>query len=652
MALPAPDLDDRGYDDLVDDALRLVRLRCPEWTDHNPSDPGITLIETFAYLTDALLDRLNRVPDRLHLKFLDLIGLRLRPPTPARTPLTFWFSSPATASLTVPAGTQAGTVRGEGVEPVVFSTTEDATAPPCAVAGLRTRADGESAVVEGPIPVFSGPPAVGDELLVGLVDPAPGCAVRFDVVAHVDGLGVDPRHPPLRWQARTDDGWTDCEVEEDGTGGLNRPGALVLHVPAGHRRTLEHGTLAAWLRAVVVAPADGRPAYTAPPVLSELTASTVGVTAPAVHAEIVDHEELGTADGSAGRALRLGSAPVLGDLGDAADLGGGVVVETSSEDGWQEWQQVDDFAGSGPGDRHFALDAVLGEVRFGPVLRLADGTVAQHGAVPPRGAAIRVRRYATGGGTRGNVAAGTVTALRSSVPFVSAVENRRSAQGGTDAETVDEARDRAPVLLRTRDRAVTAEDYEALAIRAVPGLARVRCAPSGVDGTPAGTVKVLVVPAAAEVDGKVRFADLVPDERTLRAVAERLDAVRTVGTRVLVEPPRYRGLTVVARLVARPRTDPAAVENAAVSALYRMFSPLPGGGPDGAGWPFGRAVRTGDVYALLHRVRGVEYVEDVRLFSANPVSGERGGEQPSIEVSRHSLVFSFDHQVRVETEER
>ena len=53
-------------------AKRMVMRRCPEWTDHNVSDPGVTLIETFAYLTDQLLFRLNRVPDRLYLKFLDL----------------------------------------------------------------------------------------------------------------------------------------------------------------------------------------------------------------------------------------------------------------------------------------------------------------------------------------------------------------------------------------------------------------------------------------------------------------------------------------------------------------------------------------------------------------------------------------------------
>jgi predicted phage baseplate assembly protein len=89
MALPAPNLDDRRFQELVDEAKRMVMQRCPEWTDHNVSDPGVTLIETFAYMTDLLLYRLNRVPDRLYVKFLELIGLRLFPPTAARTDVTF-----------------------------------------------------------------------------------------------------------------------------------------------------------------------------------------------------------------------------------------------------------------------------------------------------------------------------------------------------------------------------------------------------------------------------------------------------------------------------------------------------------------------------------------------------------------------------------
>ena len=95
MSLPAPNLDDRRFQDLVDDAKRLVQQRTRRWTDHNVSDPGVTLIEAFAWITDQMLYRLNRVPDLNYIKFLDLIGVRLFPPTGATAPVTFWLTRAA-----------------------------------------------------------------------------------------------------------------------------------------------------------------------------------------------------------------------------------------------------------------------------------------------------------------------------------------------------------------------------------------------------------------------------------------------------------------------------------------------------------------------------------------------------------------------------
>src|SRR6266498_643116 len=134
MSLPAPNLDDRRFQDLVDDAKRLVQQRCPEWTDHNVSDPGVTLIELFAWMTDQLLYRLNRVPDRNYVKFLELIGVRLFPPTAARTAVTFWLSAPQPEAVRVPSGTEAATLRTESEEAIVFMTTEDLAIVPSSVA--------------------------------------------------------------------------------------------------------------------------------------------------------------------------------------------------------------------------------------------------------------------------------------------------------------------------------------------------------------------------------------------------------------------------------------------------------------------------------------------------------------------------------------
>jgi hypothetical protein len=74
MPIDLPNLDDRRYSDLMEEALRMIPAHAPEWTNHNPSDPGITLIELFAHLTEMLIYRLNRVTPEATLSFLKLIN--------------------------------------------------------------------------------------------------------------------------------------------------------------------------------------------------------------------------------------------------------------------------------------------------------------------------------------------------------------------------------------------------------------------------------------------------------------------------------------------------------------------------------------------------------------------------------------------------
>jgi predicted phage baseplate assembly protein len=646
--LPAPSLDDRRFQELVDDAKRLVMRRCPEWTDHNVSDPGVTLIETFAYMTDALLYRLNRLPDRLYVKFLDMIGLRMFPATAARVPVTFWLASPQEAMFTVPATTEVATAGTEQVEPVVFSTGRDLALVPCRVVGLATCGAGEVPVDQtgplemgSPVAVFSTPPRVGDVVCVGLDTSVPECAVRLDALAQAEGVGVNPKRPPLVWEAWCGDAWVVCDVTGDETGGLNQPGNLVVHVPAGHSVSVLAEQACGWLRARVTEPLEGQPPYSASPVLRGVSGCTVGGTTTAVNAQVVLAESLGEAEGVPGQRFRLGRSPVLSGVTEQT-------VEVSSETGWEPWERVEHFANSSPDDRHYVLDAYAGDLVFGPLVRLEDGGVKQYGAVPAAGSTVRVLDYAVGGGPQGNVAAHSITALRSSSPFVSGVDNRNAATGGTDGETLERAMQRGPLMLRTRDRAVTAEDYELLAREAAPEVARVHCVPADGDLVPAGSVKVLVVPAAPSVGGRVDLGDLIPAGESLERIAARLDETRVAGVRVLLEPPRYRGVTVVARLIARPRVKAADVTDAALETLYRFLCPLPGGGPDGEGWPFGRPVQQGELFAALRDVRGVEMVEDLRLYGADPVTGRRGAEETRLNLDTHSLVFSFEHQVLVE----
>jgi predicted phage baseplate assembly protein len=291
---------------------------------------------------------------------------------------------------------------------------------------------------------------------------------------------------------------------------------------------------------------------------------------------------------------------------------------------------------------------VSGEVRFGPAVRLEDGSVRFYGEVPAKGAPIRMRQYRSGGGAQGNVAAHSLTSMRTRVPYVSSVTNRQPATGGVDAETVENAIERGPITLRTLGRAVTVEDYEILARGAAPGIARVHGVPAGEgDSSQADGVRVLVVPAVADdEDGTLPFARLAPSAEMLGMVAAELDRRRTIGARVVVEPPLYQGVTVVAQLRARPFSDPVRVREAGTAALYRYLHPIHGG-VEGTGWPFGRPVHAGEVYAVLQSVPGVELVEAVQLYPADPVTGVRGAVTQRLEIEQHALLFSYGHEVRV-----
>ncbi|MER5890676.1 putative baseplate assembly protein [Streptomyces sp. NPDC001941] len=650
MALPSPNLDDRRFQQLVDEAKRYVQQRAPEWTDHNVSDPGVTLIETFAYLVDQLLYRLNRVPDKNYLAFLDLLGIRLFPPSAAGAEVDFWLSAPQPEALTLPAGTEVTTAAGETEEAVVFATTGELGILPSELIRLVTaprggeQTDRTSTLAEGhDIPCFQAAPEPGDALLFGLPTAVPRCIVAVRLDSRVEGVGVDPRQPPLVWEAWDGGRWQRCETGTDSTGGLNRPGEVIVYVPAGHTASVVGGTRGGWLRCRVVEAEPGQPFYSESPTVREASVFTVGGTMAVEHAETVLDVPLGASEGVAGQTFRLSRPPVLLD-------GEPPLVEVSSPEGWQRWEVVEHFGRSGPDDRHVRVDATTGEFHFPPVLREPDGSLRACGAVPPKGEHVRVARYRTGGGPAGNVARGSISVLRSSVPYVANVTNREAARGGVAGEDVANAKLRAPEALRMQERAVTAEDYEVIARQAAPSVRRVRCLPDG-DGGP-GAVRVLVVPDAVADEGDLlRFEQLIPSDQVLATITAELDERRLIGTRLVVEPPVYQGVTVVARLSARAGEGDE-VRDAALAALYRHLNPLRGG-PDGTGWPFGRPVQYGEVFGVLQRAVGDVLVEDIRLFAADPITGRRGAPAERIDTGPGTLVFSYQHQVVVtEREER
>ncbi|WP_120285464.1 putative baseplate assembly protein [Rhodococcus rhodochrous] len=646
--LPAPNLDDRVFQDLVDDARRLVQQRCPRWSDHNVSDPGITLIEACALMVDQLVYRLNRVPERNYIKYLELLGIELRPPAAARSAVTFWLSAPQPSTVTVRSGTEVSTARTDIEDPVVFSTTEQLDIVACRRTEVLTggmdsettnrtlsldRGDGFSC--------FGRTPTPGDCLYVGLSAAIPSCAVLLRMQCSVSGVGVDPDNPPLVWEAWTGTAWSPCVVDRDETGGFNKAGDVVLHVPTTHRMHVLGGKHAGWVRCRLIAAQDDQPTYSQPPRVEALDARTVGGTVTAINARIVREELLGISDGTPAQRFTLRERPVV-------PITERVLVQAEQQSGRSDWHEVDTFAGMTETDRVFHIDPVAGEVVFGPAVREVDGTLTQYGAVPPKGAAVRIMAYGTGGGPAGNVDIGSLRVLKTSVPYVGRVENRRAAVGGAPAETLEEVKTRGPLLLRSRGRAVTTEDFEQLTREAAREIARVHClTPSG--EAEAGTIRVLVVPHLAKDDGsRVHYEDFAPQEKSLNRIAEYLDARRLVGTRLVVQPPAYRWVTVAVKLTALPGFGKDDVRSAVLHRINHLLHPLEGG-PDGTGWPVGRTVRSHEVTAALAWTPGVDTAEpiDMHLFEVDPVTKSRGAPTDSIPLDAHELVYSYSPQVRV-----
>jgi len=648
MPLPTPGLDDRTFQSIVDEAKRLIPRYAPEWTNHNVSDPGVALIELFAWMSEMVLYRVNQVPERLYTHFLNMVGIEPFPPSVARADLTFWLSAVLDSPVLVPANTQVmtATSAADPGSAVVFSTTADlVVAPPVLESAMTVRTDGVAADVwddlrfgsEG-ARVFASPTLTpGDALCFGFEGSLAGMVIRLVVEAQAEGIGVDPNRPPLAWEVWNGDGWIPAQVHEDTTGGLNRAGEIVLLVPVEHAPSVIANTSAYWLRVRLLPPLPGQPTYKASPRVRGVRVEALGGTVTAEHAEVMPTEAVGRSDGSPGQSFQVARIPVL-------PRREGEQIQVRDGDAVTVWREVTDFSQAGPTDQVYTWDSGSGIVRFGPRVRYADGSVRQHGAIPRDGARIEASAYRHGGGADGNVGARTLTLLRSTVPFVNGVTNLTRAQGGVDAESVAEAKERGPLTLRTGQRAVTAGDFERLTLESSTEVARARCQHAT---TGNAHVQLLVVPQVRSDVGTHRLDDYAISPQLMETITAYLDEHRIVGTAIEVSTPYYQGVSVVALVHGNPGRPPALVRQRASDALTRYLNPLVGGA-EGTGWPFDGDVNTATVTQLLESVEGVERVEEVLLFEYDLRTGRRlGSAKDVIRLDRQSLFLSAEHQVVV-----
>ena len=277
-----------------------------------------------------LIYRMNRIPDKLHVALMELLGITLEPPTASVVDLRFRLAKPPTDLVHIPAGrTEVGTLRVPGEDPIVFQTTEDMTiraAAPAAYAVERARAVKDVGVAHGvarpkgpdQLP-FGNPPQLGDALYLGFDESLARMMVRIDVeCSQARGAGVDPEDPPLKWEVSVSDapgGWMQAQALEDTTGGFNYgSGVVELQLPTLHDPRALGSVRSHWIRCRVsdtTRHGNQAATFSQPPEIYSITAAPIGALVPAEHSVRIDEEDLPESDGTAGQVVRLRYAPVL-----------------------------------------------------------------------------------------------------------------------------------------------------------------------------------------------------------------------------------------------------------------------------------------------------------------------------------------------------
>jgi hypothetical protein len=685
MTLPGPILDDRTYDQLRDELLRRIPVYAPEWTNHNASDPGVALLELFAYLGESVLFRFNQIPDATKIAFLNLLGVRPRPAQCARVLLS--ASTERTEGVQVLKGTEAraGAVSFETEDEVYVWPVQALAVGKFQIdepeglearaqvrerrrredAASRARRTGPHAATGNPIfyqarrvsadpadPPLDVSHTVDQSLWVALLGersvdikallgrtlflgvafdetiPAP-----FDLVEAVtpgEGIPAGAGGGTPRWQVgelMVDPPAVLWELWQGSDGSGDQ--LTVLAVDGDTTRGMTTTgvvkiTIPQFLPDLPLQPSGGR--FSPPPLEDPKEAAKVlawlRVRRPPNENDAIHRIRWVGSNAVHAAHSRVAAAELLGWGNGNPD---------------QAFQLTQRPVISGTVE--LEVEEVGGWTRWSEVETLAlSQPLDRHFALdtgsglvrfgtrsraPQIGERVRVVSYRYGGGSAGNVSAGAVSAL-SGIASVK-VTNVLPATGGADPASLTAALADIPARVHRRDRAVTGEDFRALTLE-VPGVRRAETLPLFHPDTPSirrpGAVSVLIFP---EEDLRNPAAPL-PDTALLRRVAAYLEPRRLITTELYVIPPTYREVAISVGIHVAEGYQIDAVRRWVELLLRQYLAPVPNFGPAGQGWPLGRAVRRAELEAIAVQVEGVDYiVDDLRLAARNPGTPGTGG---------------------------
>lgn len=703
MPLQLPNLDDRTFEQLLEEAKRRIPVYTPEWTNFDiDSDPGITLVEVFAFLTESLLYRANRIPERDRLKFLQLLGIPLKEAAAARGVVVIRHSRGPRAALPLDPGivVTAGnvgflTLDGVNALPVEmrayfkkqvqdtdprhsdFQTKYVAILTALEAAGEATASETTLGFYEtepmpqplpgNPDPVLDLKETLGHTVYLALLAPegilfdtaAEKAALRGVLANQVLSIGIAPAQdvtvPPLqpvRVSRRAPLAGLIYEIADAAhfpnedryarltpirqADVLNEVGVVQVVLPDGANLTtwdfsqpLTEGSqdypprieddrvrerIITWLRIRLPQESESGGGQNGAQIPSarlrwlDVNATRVQQAIPVVN------QSLGSGSGEPDQSVTLTNTPVLEDS---------LRLFTRSAAGEDIlWRRTDDLLAAGPDDRVFLLDPESGQIRFGDGLR---------GVRPGRDTRL-FATYQYGGGVQGNVGIGAIKAspdIRLQGGY--RIENPIPTWGGDRGETQAEGEKNIPLYLRHRDRLVTAQDFRDITRRAEGvDIGRVEILPLFHPDDPTnerpGVVTVMVIPK----DDSKRPLWPTPDRQFLRAVCDYLDERRLVTTEIYVRGPVYVPLYVSVGVQIQDGYFRDTVLQAVTKRLNLYLSSLPPGGIEEQGWPLHRRLLAKDLEAVVTRVPGVAFVEDLLLSVEGNKSQLSGLELPRL----------------------
>lgn len=674
MPLVPPNLDDRTFEQLVAEVRRRIPTYTPEWTDLNDGDPGVTLAQLFAFMTEGLLFQLNQVPDKGLVTFLKMVGAELHPATPAvadvtfipvgtagpSSPLTFDIDARTQVQTAGPPPGQKAPITFETIRPftVINGSIIDLVVGDCDGNYLSRKAENDAKT--GTFKPLGAAKTIEDALYIVLdlnvtagapAWPEGTIRIRADVAGSSEvgepKVPDDEASPRIAWSyssgvtsvgGATMVSFSPIKPALDSTRELTQSGyiEITFEAPDVMKRAGASVLPKAFqgrfiLRAQVLRPSSYG---TSPPVLKSVRINTV--TARSL--TTVRNELLGRSTGLPFQRFKLANAPVFpGSTTIKVNEGGGNIVT---------WKETLDLFTADANDRVFQVLPATGEVLFG------DGA---HGLIPApddgssTAGNVSASEYQYGGGTSGNVGAGTLTRViaPAGLPSFDAT-NLLAARGGDDEEPVDAGVTRAPAVVRSRYRAVSAADFEALAREAPETrIARAHALPNTRPGLRAGaspgSVTLVLVPNAPFQESLTGPIPLLPE--TADKVRRYLDQRRLVTTELFTRGAVFRAVTVTTSILLAQGASLSATRSGALAALHRYFHALTGG-DDGQGWPFGGAIYFSRVFHELLAVSGIARVDELSIA----IDGGSAVSCADVPLNGGELLYSKDHLVHVRVE--